>query len=512
MKSTMSTQTINGVLGTSQHRDNVSKHCDKTNAGGNAYDCDIEDLERGDEVEALDSSRTLRSNVDQIYGMSRETKNTSGTDTDTVPVPKPRSKQRTKTEISERQKTPRTESSGIEYHGMKETFTRTPKPERQRIKVDAEVDVHVYEKEADKCGAPEPCEELLSVTRKTVEENDSKISSSQDNGVFTRSSSITHTVLTTEVVNISGKDSTPGGNIPIGVFDDVPLNVTQGRAVNGDVIAPPEDATVNKSTKQERRISKMLKDIMGPGVGPPSKINHDGSSDVGGIDSVKAFKTRKKQIILAASNNRLKASRNSSENSSYCSEVNPVDLTVNRFSRNSLRRSMVARKVAEFICDTSNNNNPPGDTVTEETPLRSGKVNKIRQRFSDSDHTKLFTPRFMLEEDRNCFSDHDPGGETTDADPDVMSDTEIVTSPRLINVKNTDRTVSVDSISRATDTDLELTDCDAEDLGLGKKKPPKLRPKPVQKRGTRGQFDSRRRYLALNSLRRKTRMKREHAV
>nr|KAG5705424.1 hypothetical protein BaRGS_004551 [Batillaria attramentaria] len=156
------------------------------------------------------------------------------------------------------------------------------------------------------------------------------------------------------------------------------------------------------------------------------------------------------------------------------------------------------------------------------------KKSEIQKKAEDM----LFAPRLKPGEDRqdrNCLSDNDIGDDDiTDLEPDsVMSDVEGVASPRLIAVKKTDRTQSMDSLRSPrsdVDTDWEITDCELDDDGKTNDGP-KILPgaKGAQQlRGTsaqrsreppgmsadarrRGgiQNDSRRRYIALNSLRRK---------
>ena len=165
----------------------------------------------------------------------------------------------------------------------------------------------------------------------------------------------------------------------------------------------------------------------------------------------------------------------------------------------------------------------------EDTPKTKKKKKSAVQKKAED---MLFAPRFTLGEDRrdrNCLSDNDIADDDMgDMEPDsVMSDVEGVASPRLIPVKKTDRTVSVVSINTPrsdVDTDLEITDCELDD-NTRNPDGPKILP------GARGaqqlrsasahrtreasastsearrrggvQNDSRRRYIALNSLRRK---------
>ncbi|GFR68541.1 hypothetical protein ElyMa_002023600 [Elysia marginata] len=168
----------------------------------------------------------------------------------------------------------------------------------------------------------------------------------------------------------------------------------------------------------------------------------------------------------------------------------------------------------------------------------------------DDDENLLFKPRHTMLNldafgpDRNCFSDQDVNdSDITDLETEpesAISDTEGITSSRLIPVVKTDRTVSIDASYNpstkssglnnpaTSDTDLEITDCEAEEEALAQKlRAPRILPgaqaahamnasrsasaksrdyippsaQPRRRGGS--QNDSRRRYLALNSLRRK---------
>ena len=177
---------------------------------------------------------------------------------------------------------------------------------------------------------------------------------------------------------------------------------------------------------------------------------------------------------------------------------------------------------------------------------------KGKAKDTGDDDNMLFKPRHNLLNldafgpDRNCFSDQDVNdSDITDLETEpesAISDTEGITSSRLIPVVKTDRTVSVDALDNppggksavdltATsdlDTDLEITDCEVEEEALARKlRAPRILPgaqaahemnasrsasaksrdyippnsQPRRRGGS--QNDSRRRYLALNSLRRK---------
>ncbi|GFN75045.1 hypothetical protein PoB_000155100 [Plakobranchus ocellatus] len=182
------------------------------------------------------------------------------------------------------------------------------------------------------------------------------------------------------------------------------------------------------------------------------------------------------------------------------------------------------------------------------------KKGKLKQMDGDDDDTMLFKPRHNLLNldafgpDRNCFSDQDVNdSDITDLETEpegAISDTEGITSSRLIPVTKTHRTISIDATnshpgtssasglaSTTTsdiDTDLEITDCEVEEEALAQKlRGPRILPgaqaahelnasrsasaksrdyiPPSAQARRRGgsQNDSRRRYLALNSLRRK---------
>ena len=180
------------------------------------------------------------------------------------------------------------------------------------------------------------------------------------------------------------------------------------------------------------------------------------------------------------------------------------------------------------------------------------KKGRSKDASADDDDNLLFKPRHNMLNldafgpDRNCFSDQDVNdSDITDLETEpesAISDTEGITSSRLIPVVKTDRTISIDAINGAKgksstldmtatsdiDTDLEVTDCEAEEEALAQKlRGPRILPgaqaahvmnasrsasaksrdyippsAPPRRRGG-NQNDSRRRYLALNSLRRK---------
>lgn len=175
-------------------------------------------------------------------------------------------------------------------------------------------------------------------------------------------------------------------------------------------------------------------------------------------------------------------------------------------------------------------------SLVDQDAMRGGEVKKKKKSaVQKKAEDMLFAPRFRLgddRQDRNCLSDNDIGDDDLgDVEPDsVMSDVEGVASPRLIPVKKTDRTVSVDRTVSADppqsprsdpDTDWEITDCELEEDAKkvdgpkvlpGAKGAQQLRATSAQKTREpsaearrRGgvQNDSRRRYIALNSLRRK---------
>ncbi|RUS71908.1 hypothetical protein EGW08_020321 [Elysia chlorotica] len=180
------------------------------------------------------------------------------------------------------------------------------------------------------------------------------------------------------------------------------------------------------------------------------------------------------------------------------------------------------------------------------------KKGKSRDANADDDDNLLFKPRHAMLNldafgpDRNCFSDQDVNdSDITDLETDpesAISDTEGITSSRLIPVVRTNRTISIDAVNGLSkksstldsaaasdmDTDLEVTDCEAEEEALAQKlRAPRILPgaqaahlmnasraasaksrdyippSAAPRRRGGNQNDSRRRYLALNSLRRK---------
>ena len=178
-----------------------------------------------------------------------------------------------------------------------------------------------------------------------------------------------------------------------------------------------------------------------------------------------------------------------------------------------------------------NKKNKTSYSLVDQDAMRGNEVKKKKKSaVQKKAEDMLFAPRFRLGEDRqdrNCLSDNDIGDdEITDMEPDsVMSDVEGVASPRLIPVKRTEQTVSMDLIQSPrsdADTDWEITDCELDDEDVKKVDGPKVLPgakgaqqlrsasahktrEPSADARRRGgvQNDSRRRYIALNSLRRK---------
>ncbi|KAK6168360.1 hypothetical protein SNE40_020911 [Patella caerulea] len=122
-------------------------------------------------------------------------------------------------------------------------------------------------------------------------------------------------------------------------------------------------------------------------------------------------------------------------------------------------------------------------------PKRNGRV---RQAFSDVD------------QDDDEFTDYEPDS--------IMSDNIAVNSPRLVAVKKSSKTIAINSVAVISDldSDLEVFDFDEEENKTSLKTNISSTPRqkvlnPALIRGPRGQRNSRRRYLALNSLRKKTR-------
>ncbi|XP_005102275.2 uncharacterized protein LOC101847436 [Aplysia californica] len=196
--------------------------------------------------------------------------------------------------------------------------------------------------------------------------------------------------------------------------------------------------------------------------------------------------------------------------------------------------------------------------VTEAALEKFGAKKKKNKGKSVKAKDMLFVPRLNIstvEQDRNCFSDQDiADSDITDLETEpenAVSDTEGITSSRLLPVGLTSvaRTTSSTSVeseagvvrnfittnnnnSSDLDTDLEITDCDVEESPSEVPKKPKfpgilpgaraaqelrgssaksrsahardyIPPSAQARRRGGNQNDSRRRYLALNSLRRK---------
>ncbi|XP_071088104.1 uncharacterized protein [Haliotis cracherodii] len=257
---------------------------------------------------------------------------------------------------------------------------------------------------------------------------------------------------------------------------------------------PKNESNVSVA-KQQKRIDKMLKDIMGPASNPIKKPPRKGKTKNGVIN--KGFQ-----------------GENVDGKQPEGDHVRPLTSDGSPFARNDGYSTLPLTKVnggrstaksAEF------EKSDGGDFTTLVQSISAKRVTKIRRKFAEKEEEKLFTPRILLEKDRNCFSDLEPVEDFTDVEGHAASDREGVGSPRVISVKRTDKTVSMDSVRTHTDTELELTDCDTEDMSVSesdtKAHARKSKSNKRPDRGQRGQYDSRRKYLALNSLRRKTKAK-----
>ncbi|XP_076446388.1 uncharacterized protein LOC143283882 [Babylonia areolata] len=190
-------------------------------------------------------------------------------------------------------------------------------------------------------------------------------------------------------------------------------------------------------------------------------------------------------------------------------------------------------QLLDFVGENSKNKTSysPSLQATKTGEDSGKKVRRKKSAVQRKAENMLFAPRSLLGQDRhdrNCLSDNDlVDDDLGDMEPDsVMSDVEGVASPRLIPVKKTDRTVSINSVHSPrsdADTDWELTDCELDERPDGPRILPGARgaqqlrsPSAHRSRESsanggsadprrRGgvQNDSRRRYIALNSLRRK---------
>ncbi|XP_046563368.1 uncharacterized protein LOC124272250 [Haliotis rubra] len=257
----------------------------------------------------------------------------------------------------------------------------------------------------------------------------------------------------------------------------------------------PKTEPVISVAKQQKKIDKMLKDIMGPVSDrvkkPPRKSKpKNGVINKGFQEDSKDTKPPSGDQVRPQTSDGCPFARRDGYSTLPLTKVNGGRSTA---------------KSAEF------ETNHGGDFTTLVQPISAKRATKIRKKFMEKEEEKLFTPRILLEKDRNCFSDLEPVEDFTDVEGHAASDREGVVSPRVISVKRTDNTVSMDSVRTHTDTELELTDCDTEDMSVSesdtKAHARKTRSNKRQDRSQKGQYDSRRKYLALNSLRRKTKAK-----
>ena len=236
-------------------------------------------------------------------------------------------------------------------------------------------------------------------------------------------------------------------------------------------------------------------------------------------------------------------------------------------SPRSIVKNAMAKKVKHTPVKSYNENNEPAfpysnDLVNFHTPrqgpgtprmapgLTEDALEKYGARKKKNKTTKasrgedmLFIPRLNLaniEPDRNCFSDQDIADSDitdleTEPENNAVSDTEGITTSRLIAISTTGRNISGNSLDNmpysTSDSDAELGIIDYDVLEAKytrAKKPPSILPGargaqelrghsgkkrsayardyiPANERrkGSHQNNDSRRRYLALNSLRRK---------
>jgi hypothetical protein len=139
-------------------------------------------------------------------------------------------------------------------------------------------------------------------------------------------------------------------------------------------------------------------------------------------------------------------------------------------------------KLLDFMAG-ENERNLTSYSLVDQDSLRGddGKKKKKGLKKEKSETRKkaenmLFAPRFRPAgddlrsgQDRNCLSDNDVADEDdlADAEPDsVMSDLEGVASPRLIPVRRTERTVSVNALHSPRsdhDTDWVIEDCELDE-------------------------------------------------
>lgn len=183
--------------------------------------------------------------------------------------------------------------------------------------------------------------------------------------------------------------------------------------------------------------------------------------------------------------------------------------------------------------------------LTEDVLEKYGARKKKNKTKASRGEDMLFIPRLNLaniEPDRNCFSDQDIADSDitdleTDPENNAVSDTEGITSSRLIPISSTGRTISGNSLDdpnkpySTSDSDAELGIIDYDVLEAkyprakrtpsilpGARGAQELRghsgktrsayardyiPAHERRKGGHQNNDSRRRYLALNSLRRK---------
>lgn len=283
----------------------------------------------------------------------------------------------------------------------------------------------------------------------------------------------------------------------------------------------------NKIVKRQKKISNLLRDLISS-----NDTIVDPSDDIRGTENEQEIK--------------INSSRHSNDN--YFVTQIKLPLKPPRqagLQANNTKNPQSSRvfpytwDLINFPCMSSSEN----VATLEKYGAKFKKENNPKKKSIKRTEEIIFMPRLNLDEidpDRNCFSDQDVAdSELTDLEQDAggaLSDTEGVLSSRLIPVYSTERTLSIDFVNNnATynyiknegNSDLEITDCEVDDQ-LSPRQPTSPRILPgamaahqmrsssaharsrdfippsaqiIRRGGT--QNDSRRRYLALNSLRRK---------
>ncbi|ESP00076.1 hypothetical protein LOTGIDRAFT_158308 [Lottia gigantea] len=252
------------------------------------------------------------------------------------------------------------------------------------------------------------------------------------------------------------------------------------------------------------------------GSSKPQQKNEKGKKRIGKI---------LKEILSNNDQNKTSESETNVEAITSFSESKLIVVGSEKTREDLITNEIISQTVQEMLPPSKENTSSSGfddamSSVSEIISPRKNK-NKTTPLFVEPQRNAFF-PNRKNGKVRHAFSDVDQDeDEFTDYEPDsVMSDNFAVNSPRLVAVKRANKTPNFSNrvaVISDLDSDLEVFDMDDEEPkkenvsstpvpnSLKVPNPPKY-PNPHLIRGPKGQRNSRRRYLALNSLRKKTRV------